>query len=187
MSLHSLNSRHAIPGDASKQMADCLNLVDQSIKELRTMSYLLYPPMLEEMGLRTAVHWYVEGFAKRSGIHVQVDICPALRRLSREIELTAFRVLQEALTNVHRHAGSSTAQIRVSVEGGSLHLEIKDSGRGMPPHLLETPCEALGTIGVGLRGMNERVRQLGGTLTLLSDGGTTVRASLPCELESSCS
>jgi len=185
MSLHSLNSRHALPGDSSKQMADCLDLVDQSIKELRTMSYLLYPPMLEEMGLKTAVHWYVEGFAKRSGIHVQVDICPDLRRLSREIELTAFRVLQEALTNVHRHAGSSTAHIRVSVEGDSLHLEIKDSGRGMPPYLLETPSEALGTIGVGLRGMNERVRQLGGTLTLACDRGTTVKASLPCEFESS--
>jgi signal transduction histidine kinase len=166
-------------------MADCLNLVDQSVKELRTMSYLLYPPMLEEMGLKTAVHWYVEGFAKRSGILVHVDICPALGRLSREIELAAFRVLQEALTNVHRHAGSSTAHIRISLERDWLHLEIKDSGRGIPPHLLETSRDALGTTGVGLRGMNERVRHLGGTLTLRSNGGTTVIASLPCELESS--
>jgi signal transduction histidine kinase len=183
MNLHSLNSRGALD-DASKQMDDCLHLVDQSIKELRTMSYLLYPPMLEEMGLKTAIHWYVEGFAKRSGIHVQLDICAALPRLPREIELTAFRVLQESLTNVHRHAGSSTANVRVSVEGCSLHLEIKDSGKGMPPNLLETSSEALGTLGVGLRGMNERVRQLGGTLTLLSEAGATVRVSLPCELES---
>jgi signal transduction histidine kinase len=184
MGLDSLHSRPAIRDDASaKQMADCLKLVDQSIKELRTMSYLLYPPMLEEMGLKTAIHWYVEGFAKRSGIDVQVDISPALRRLPREIELTAFRVLQESLTNVHRHSGSPTARIRVSLEGGSLHLEIQDFGRGMPSNVLEKSREALGTMGVGLRGMNERLRQMGGSLSLLSDGGTTVRASLPYAIE----
>lgn len=186
MGLDSLNSSNAVPGGAAgKQMADCLHLVDQSIKELRTMSYLLYPPMLEEMGLRTAILWYVEGFAKRSGIDVQLDISPDLRRLPRELELTAFRVLQESLTNVHRHSGSSTAQIRLHVEGGWLHLEIKDSGQGMPHNILEASRDTLGTMGVGLRGMNERVRQLGGTLALLSDGGTTVKASLPCALESS--
>jgi signal transduction histidine kinase len=188
MGLDSLNARHAVPGDAAaKQMADCLNLVDQSIKELRTMSYLLYPPMLEEMGLKTAILWYVEGFAKRSGIDVQLDISPDLCRLPRELELTAFRVLQESLTNVHRHSGSSTAHIRLRVEDGSLHLEIKDSGKGMAPNILEASHDTLGTIGVGLRGMNERVRQLGGTLALLSDGGTTVKALLPCTFESSCS
>ena len=188
MGLDSLHSRQVVqaPLDAM-QMADCLKLAEQSIKELRTMSYLLYPPMLEEMGLKTSIHWYIEGFAKRSGIQVQVDISPALRRLPQEIELTAFRVLQESLTNVHRHSGSPTARIRVSLENGSLHLEISDSGKGMPAAALESTRDALGTMGVGLRGMSERVRQLGGTLSFTCDRGTTVWASLPVDLESSSS
>jgi len=188
MGLDSLNSSRALQGDAaSRRLSDCLNLTEQSIKELRTMSYLLYPPMLEEMGLKMAIQWYIEGFSKRSGIDVRFDICPALRRLPRDVELAAFRVLQESLTNVHRHSGSATAEIRVRLEGGSLHLEIKDCGKGIPPNVLDASREALGTMGVGLRGMSERVRQLGGTLALLSEGGTTVSASLPCEIESSCS
>jgi two-component system NarL family sensor kinase len=139
------------------------------------------------MGLKTALHWYVEGFAKRSGIQVQVDISPALRRLPQELELAAFRVLQECLTNVHRHSGSPTARIRISLENGLLHLEISDSGRGMPTVVLESHGDALGTMGVGLRGMNERVRQLGGTLSFTSNAGTTVSASLPLALENSSS
>ena len=94
-------------------------------------------------------------------------------------------MLQESLTNVHRHSGSPTAHISVRLEGDSLVLEIKDSGKGIPPNVLEASREALGTMGVGLRGMSERVRHLGGTFTLLSEGGTTVSASLPCEFESS--
>jgi signal transduction histidine kinase len=188
MGLDSLNSRQVVQEPlAAMQMADCLKLAEQSIKELRTMSYLLYPPMLEEMGLKTAIYWYVEGFAKRSGIQVQVDISPALRRLPEELELTAFRVLQECLTNVHRHSGSPTARIRISLENGSLHLEISDCGKGMPPVVLESHRDALGTMGVGLRGMNERVRQLGGTLSFTSNAGTTVSASLPLALENSSS
>ena len=186
MGLDTLNSSGAVQGDvASKRLADCLNLAEQSIKELRTMSYLLYPPMLEEMGLKTAIPWYIDGFCKRSGIDVQVDISPALRRLPRDVELVAFRVLQESLTNVHRHSGSPTAHISVRLERDSLLLEIKDSGKGLPPNVLEASREAPGSMGVGLRGMSERVHQLGGTLTLLSGSGTTVSASIPCEFESS--
>jgi len=188
MGLDSLNSRHAVQDHlAATQIADCLNLAEQSIKELRTMSYLLYPPMLDEMGLKTALRWYIEGFAKRSGIEVQLEVCPSLRRLPGEVELTAFRVLQESLTNVHRHSGSATARIHVSLEGGWLHLEISDAGKGMPPVVLEAQGDALASMGVGLRGMNERVRQLGGTLLLRSDAGTTILASLPCEPENSSS
>jgi signal transduction histidine kinase len=145
------------------------------------MSYLLYPPMLEEMGLPMAIHWYIEGFSKRSGIEVHLDISLALPRLPRDVELAAFRVLQESLTNVHRHSGSSTADICVRLDAGSLQLEVKDSGKGIAPNIFEASREALGTMGVGLRGMNERVRQLGGTLTLRSDCGTTLSASLPCQ------
>src|SRR5947199_10721081 len=135
--------------------------------------------MLQEMGLKTAVQWYIEGFAKRSGIHVQVEISPALRRLPEEIELTAFRVLQESLTNVHRHSGSPTARICINLQNDSLHLEISDRGKGMPPSTLESPGEALATMGVGLRGMNERIRQLGGTLSFSFDHGTTVTVTCP--------
>jgi len=188
MGLDSLNTRQAVQDhSAATQIADCLNLAEQSIKELRTMSYLLYPPMLEEMGLKTALHWYIEGFSKRSGIDVKLEVCPSLRRLSGDVELAAFRVLQESLTNVHRHSGSSTARIRVTPEGGWLHLEISDAGKGMPLAGSESPRDALGTMGVGLRGMNERVRQLGGTLSFRSDGGTTILASLPCGPENSSS
>lgn len=181
MGLDSLISTGAIRDDhpARKQLADCLGLADQSIKELRTMSYLLYPPMLEEMGLTTAVHWYVEGFSKRCGIDVHLDVSPALGRLPRDLELAAFRVLQEALTNVHRHSGSSVAYVRIAAQDGCLALEIKDFGKGIPAVILEPSREALGTMGVGLRGMNERVRQLGGTLSLRSDGGARVSVSLP--------
>jgi signal transduction histidine kinase len=183
MGLDSLNSGATVRADdpASRQLAECLNLAEQSIKELRTMSYLLYPPMLEEMGLTMAIHWYIEGFSKRSGIDVHLETSPALGRLPRDVELAAFRVLQESLTNVHRHSGSSTAQIRVRLQEGSLHLEIKDVGMGIPADVLEASRAALGTMGVGLRSMNERVRQLGGILALRSDQGTTVSATLPCQ------
>jgi signal transduction histidine kinase len=107
------------------------------------------------------------------------------RELPRDVELVAFRVLQESLTNVHRHSGSPTAHISVRLERDSLLLEIKDSGKGLPPNVLEASREAPGSMGVGLRGMSERVRQLGGTLTLPSGSGTTVSASIPCEFESS--
>ncbi len=182
MGLDSLDSSRSVQGDsASRRLADCLSMAEQAIKELRTMSYLLYPPMLEEMGLKTAIPWYIEGFARRSGIDVSLDLCRDLRRLPRDVELVAFRVLQESLTNVHRHSGSSTASIRVRVEDGSVFLEVQDAGKGIPRDVLETDRQALGTMGVGLRGMHERVRQLGGTLELLSNEyGTTVKASLPC-------
>jgi signal transduction histidine kinase len=183
MGLDSLTSSRAVQGDsASKRLADCLALTEQSIRELRTMSYLLYPPMLEEMGLKTAIPWYIEGFSKRSGIDVHLEIPPALSRLPRDVELVAFRVLQESLTNVHRHSGSPTAQIRVFLEADSLRLEISDSGKGTSSEVLDAQPDAVTTIGVGLRSMSERVRHLGGTFAVCSDKGTTVIASLPCQV-----
>src|SRR5260370_7767786 len=126
MGLDGLNSSGAVQGDAaSKRLADCLHLAEQSIKELRTMSYLLYPPMLEEMGLKTAIPWYIDGFSKRSGIDVQVDISPALRRLPRDADLVAFRVLQESLTNVLRHSPNPPPPIPVPFEPHSPLLQIK--------------------------------------------------------------
>jgi signal transduction histidine kinase len=142
--------------------------------------------MLEETGLRSAIQWYLEGFANRSGIKSSFDIPPDFGRLPRDVELAIFRVLQESLTNVHRHSGSSTAHVRVSINDGRATLEVKDRGKGIPKEILEeSHKESPGALGVGLRGMSERMRQLGGTVELSSnsDGGTTVVAQVPCNPE----
>jgi signal transduction histidine kinase len=172
-------------GAAKKHLADCVRLVDQSLTEVRTISYLLYPPMLEEMGLKTAIPWYLDGFTKRSGIQTSLDISNACGRMPRDVELAIFRILQESLTNVHRHSGGRQADIRIRCEGGMVRLEVKDNGKGIPADLLEPAHDSLGTLGVGLRGMDERVNQLGGNLELLSSAhGTTVVATIPvCQPE----
>ena len=166
---------------ASEQVARCIRLVEDSIKEVRTISYLLYPPMLEEVGLKSAIPWYLEGFSKRSNIQTTFETDPEFGRLGREIELALFRVLQESLTNVHRHSGSTTADIRLTRQNGSVVLQVADKGKGIPPTLLEqTDKDWLGSLGVGLRGMNERIRQLGGKLEISStESGTVVTAGVP--------
>jgi signal transduction histidine kinase len=155
-------------------------MTDDCIREVRTISYLLYPPMLEEMGLQTAIEWHIDGFTKRSGIQVDSEIQPDMGRLPRDIEVALFRIFQESLTNIHRHSGSPTAQVRLWLESGDVILEVQDHGKGAPPGVLESSGDSLGTLGVGLRGMNERVRQLRGNLKLSSsDKGMTVRARIP--------
>jgi PAS domain S-box-containing protein len=168
---------------AGKQIAQCIRLTEDSIKEVRTISYLLYPPTLEEVGLKSAVPWYLEGFSERSSIKTTFETDPNLGRLGRDVELALFRVLQETLTNVHRHSGSATADIRLSRRNDLVVMEIKDKGRGISPRLLEEAGKDwLGSLGVGLRGMNERIRQLGGTLEVSSDeNGTVVTATVPIE------
>jgi PAS domain S-box-containing protein len=182
MKLESLagRSKENAPDDAN-DLKQCIDLTEDAVKEVRTISYLLYPPMLEEMGLRSAIPWYLDGFMKRSGIQTTFEVSPELKRLSPDTEIALFRVLQESLTNVHRHSGSSTAEVRLLISEGTAILEISDVGTGMK---VENPGE-LGrgdarTIGVGLRGMNERMRELGGKLELSSTGaGTTVTATVP--------
>jgi signal transduction histidine kinase len=172
----------SIGAGVDQQLADCLGLAEQSMAEVRTMSYLLYPPMLEEMGLKIAIPWYLDGFAKRSGIQTTFEIADALGRLPREVELVMFRVLQESLTNVHRHSGSPTAHVGVKIQGGAVSVEISDKGRGIFSAVLESTRIALGTMGVGLRGMSERVRELGGKLELFAtEEGSTVVATVPCQ------
>ncbi|HET9401355.1 MAG TPA: PAS domain S-box protein [Candidatus Acidoferrales bacterium] len=160
---------------------ESVDLLDQCIREVRTISYLLYPPMLEELGLKSAVPWYLEGFSKRSGIETSFQIePPTMERFSRDVELAIFRVLQESLTNVHRHSGSTTASIRLETKNGDVILEVRDSGKGVPKAVLENATNAIGTHGVGFRGMKERLIQLGGKLEIESgDEGTTVRATVP--------
>ena len=173
--------------EAADDVAQCIRLTEDSIKELRTISYLLYPPMLEEMGLKSAIPWYLDGFSARSGIKTTLEVAIDFTRLPRDAELALFRVFQESLTNVHRHSGSPTAEVRLFSKGGMGVLEVRDRGKGLPPGLLEQSSQDwMGQLGVGLRGMNERMRQLGGTLELTSTKeGTTVRAMVPAQLTKS--
>src|SRR5262249_7914623 len=160
----------------------CNRLVDDSIREVRTISYLLYPPMLEELGLKSAIPWYLDGFAGRGGIKTSFECSADFDRLPPEIELALFRVLQEALTNVHRHSGSLVAQVRLQMDGSNAVLQIEDAGKGVPQHILGESGQ-LPRAGVGLRGMNERMRQLGGRLEISSAaGGTVLTATVPAEI-----
>lgn len=180
LSLGALESQ-ADKGEGFRQeLAECHHLVETAMREVRTMSYLLYPPMLEETGLRSTVEWYLGGFRQRSGIDVKLEAAPDFERLSREAELVLFRVLQESLANVHRHSGSATAEVRLKMEDKTAVLEVEDQGKGLPAPAALEPDGHMGTLGVGLRGMSERVRELGGKLELLSsEKGTIVRATLP--------
>jgi signal transduction histidine kinase len=173
--------------DARNQnIAACANLTEDCIKEVRTIAYLLYPPMLEEMGLKSAISWYVDGFSKRSGIRTTFDIPGNFGRLPRNVETALFRVLQESLTNVHRHSGSEVAHVRLFIRGGESVLEVIDEGKGMPAqYSAKSGQNGMHALGVGLRGMEERMHQLGGELELVSSsGGTKVIVSVPTEVPS---
>jgi PAS domain S-box-containing protein len=167
--------------EASEDLAQCIRLTQDSIKEVRTVAYLLYPPMLEELGLQSAIPWYLDGFSERSGIQTTFKVQSGFRRLLRDGELALFRVLQESLTNVHRHSGSQIAHVRLLMKKGMCILEIEDEGKGIPSQILEQSAQDwTGSQGVGVRGMNERLRQLGGRLELMSKKtGTTVCAMVP--------
>jgi PAS domain S-box-containing protein len=175
---HGLGPNNA---EISQQVLQCVRLAEECVKEVRTFSYLLYPPMLEEMGLKSAIPWYLEGFAARSGIQVTFDASADVGRLSRDTELALFRVLQESLTNVHRHSGSETAHVQLSTQDGMAVLEIKDDGKGIPSTVLQESGDSWQrAIGVGLRGMKERLGQLGGKLEISSsEHGATVTAMVP--------
>jgi PAS domain S-box-containing protein len=165
----------------TEETAQCATLVEECVKEVRTISYLLYPPMLEEMGLKSAIPWYLEGFAKRSGINTTFHVPDDFERLSRDAELVLFRVLQESLTNVQRHSGSKTADVEISQTDNGVTLQVMDRGKGLPTAILEHGSQDwMGSLGVGLRGMSERLRQLGGSLDISStESGTRVRATVP--------
>ena len=184
MKLESLSNRKAdaAPEDA-RDLRQCADLTEEAVKEVRTISYLLYPPMLEEMGLRSAILWYLDGFMKRSGIQTTFEVAPDLQRLPSDTEIALFRVLQESLTNVHRHSGSPTAEVRLWINGDTAFLQVSDVGKGMKlKKATEFGNDEAATVGVGLRGMSERMRELGGKLELSSDEqGTTVTAAVPVQ------
>ena len=164
---------------------DSENLIRDMSKEVRTISHLLHPPLLDEAGLASALRWYVDGFSQRSHIKVDLDMAEDFGRLPSEMETAIFRVVQESLTNIHRHSGSPVAKIRVRQRQDDVLVEIEDKGKGIPPKKLEE-LAAAGTPGVGLRGMRERLRQLGGTLEITSSAsGTIVSVKIPVPDKSS--
>jgi len=164
---------------AERNLSDATRLVRELSQELRTMSHLLHPPLLDETGLESALRWFVEGFAQRSGIEVNLELAPQLGRLSREMEIAIFRIVQESLANVHRHSASKTAQVRVGRDAQKVTLEICDQGRGLSANGGAT-VSGPAVPGVGIQGMRERVRQLGGNFEIQSSrGSTVVRAAIP--------
>lgn len=164
--------------DREQILAECRQLLDNSLTETRTLSHLLHPPLLDEAGLASAVRWYVEGFAARSGIKVELDIPDREERLPQAAELVLFRVLQESLTNIHRHSKSATAEVTFRWSRQQARLMVRDFGKGIPPDLLESFRSAGTGMGVGLGGMRERLREAGGQLEIHSDtGGTVIHGS----------
>ena len=153
-------------------------LVQQLHREIRTTSYLLHPPLLDEIGLSSALSWYIEGLRERSDVVISLSVSEEIGRLPGDMELVIFRVVQECLTNIHRHSGSKTASIRLARDSDAIVVEVQDSGRGIPAQkLAELQC---GGSGVGIGGMRERVRQLGGELNIDSDSsGTRVSLTIP--------
>ncbi len=170
--------RSHLSSRGASSLSNIESLVVQMTKDIRTMSHLLYPPLLDEVGLQSALKDYVNGFAQRSGIQVSLDLPATMERLDRDRELSLFRIIQECLTNIHRHSGSKTASIHIVRDDGALVLKIRDEGRGMLPERL-SEIQSRGS-GVGIRGMRERVLQFSGTMSIESDdSGTLIQLVIP--------
>ena len=167
--------------ESRKLLAECKALTGQLVDEVRTVSYLLHPPLLDELGLASAVEWYAEGFARRTGIATDVKISQKFMRLPPDIEVTFFRIVQESLTNVHRYSGSSKAYVRVKATDDEITVEVGDYGKGIAPEKLNAKDGTVAPLGVGIQGMMERMRQLSGKLEIQSkpNSGTLVIATLP--------
>lgn len=164
---------------AGKAIQESISLVQELSRELRTISHLLHPPLLDEVGLASALRSYLDGFTERSKIRVDLEIPEDLGRLPQDLETAIFRIVQECLTNIHRHSESPVARIRINRCDSEISLEVEDRGKGIPPEKREA-LNSGGTPGVGIRGMRERLRQLGGSLEINStDRGTIVVARLP--------
>jgi PAS domain S-box-containing protein len=164
-------------------LAECRDILEKSIVETRTLSHLLHPPLLDEAGFSSAASWFVSGFSQRSGIPVSLDLPPDMPRLSEAVEIALFRVLQESLTNVHRHSHAASAEIKVENDAEQITIEVMDHGHGMPARVLQQLKGDGIKLGVGLAGMRERVHELSGNFEVTSDeNGTVIRASVPLAL-----
>lgn len=180
INLGNLDKYKSNPVETSRLIDECQSLAEQSLQEMRTFSYLLHPPILDQAGLALALQWYVEGFTKRSGIYVDLIVLEDIGRLSLEVETALFRIVQESLTNIRRHSGSETASIRLEKKKSEVTLEIADHGTGMPTNGSLDSIESIADLGVGIPGMRQRLRQLGGRLQIESTHqGTTVIAVVP--------
>ena len=167
--------------DTNRLLLESISLSNEVNKEIRTLSYVLHPPLLDELGLPSAVEWFTQGFENRTGIHVSVDIPSNLVRLAPDVEVALFRIVQESLANVHRYSGSATAYVRARSDAGEVRLEIGDFGKGMSEESKIPNRTSVAPLGVGIQGMKERLRQLSGTLEIISHPGkgTLVTAILP--------
>ncbi len=165
---------------ANRRLAELVALLDDSVSQTRTISYLLHPPLLDEIGFASAAKWFIEGYTQRTGVAVSVDIPAHIDGLSRHMELALFRILQESLTNIHRHSKSAKADVSVLVRSRSISLYVRDYGKGILPEILMN-FRTKGThVGVGLSGIKERVRELSGDLEIESDHtGTSIVVRLP--------
>jgi PAS domain S-box-containing protein len=171
--------KHKLSPSGARCVTENSELIGQAIAEIRTVSYLLHPPMLEEIGLISALEWYANGFAERSNVKVSLEFASDLGRLPQDYELSLFRVAQECLTNIHRHSGSPTAMVKLMRSSKEITLEVRDAGKGIDKHL-QSKIVSGATVGVGFRGMQERVKLIGGSLVVRSsDLGTAVAVTLP--------
>jgi PAS domain S-box-containing protein len=166
-----LREQENLTPHAAQSLDEAGELIRQSVKEIRVVSYLLHPPLLDESGLPSALRWYLDGFATRGDTQVTLNIADDFGRLPLDLETAIFRIVQECLTNIHRHSGSKAATVHVSRSPTDVRVEVSDRGHGMPPDAPQ---------GVGLRGMRERVAQFAGTITIdSSPAGTTITAQIP--------
>jgi len=173
------------PDKQTEMLSQLSESLDQCMSETRTISYLLHPPLIDELGFSAAAKWFVGGFSQRSGIKVDLELSNESKRLPRSVELPLFRILQASLSNVHRHAHSPSVDVRFTINEREAQLEVKDYGKGIAPELLgRFNGSGVGT-GIGLAGMRERWRELGGRLEVESDAnGTLIRAVIPISTSS---
>jgi signal transduction histidine kinase len=176
------NVESAIPRVAPNDngiISECTSLTKSIADEIRTLSYLLHPPLLDECGLNTAIHWYVDGINQRKGLHVDVEIPQNLRRLSEDAELAIFRIVQASLTNVHLHSKAREATVKIEQTLDGVMVEVRDDGQGIPEGVLNHSSQTK-SVGVGITGMRERAEELGGCLEIeTSSNGTKVKARIP--------
>lgn len=186
LGLVELGKSNHVRGKRGKELlADARKIVKGLSTEVRSLSYLLHPPLLDELGLASALEEYVSGFARRTGLRLELDLSSKVGLLPREYNTALFRIVQESLGNIQRHSGSSTGKIRLMREGDEIILEVTDEGKGMPGEYLKKQPGSLRALGVGILGMRERMRQIGGRLEITSGTwGTTVRAVLPARADS---
>jgi signal transduction histidine kinase len=171
------------PSQLVKDIEAAEQLVQHLSQEIRTTSYLLHPPLLDESGLTSALRWYAQGLKERSGLEIELNAAGDFGRFDPNMELALFRLVQECLTNIHRHSGSRTAIIRLGRGGDKIRVDVQDHGNGMSTEQLNEIQSQ--RAGVGIRGIRERLRQFGGELTIASDhSGTTISAVLPSKVES---